>query len=420
MEKTILELNYICNHIFQTTHVQIRQYKVEEDRIDLLNYYGAALYEEAVNTDEKFVREILGVSMRDYPVIYAKEYPVYYAVIYHSPFCFAIGPVNVEQQKIYREGMTVQEYFARHHKIEDLKIPYCEYEAFCQEILLLFYALTGQEMSFKELNEKNFITEDLLSSMKKDKSKLFFNYHEYSRIHNPYSQEARTMDGIRKGDVERVKKCLNETFVGEYGVLSKNALRNIRNLGIVGLALASRAAIEGGVPYEEAFSLNDSQILRLEEMNNIGEIKVMICQGLVQYAEIVHELMSDSNKTKNPLVEECKNLIFRRMHSKIIVSELADELDVSIEYLSALFKKTEGICLKDYIMKQKILLAENLLIYSEYTIEQIGLYLGFSSQSHFGSIFKKYEGMTPKQYRNTYAKKEFQQTDKKLTNTIKT
>lgn len=409
MEKSILELHYICNHILRTTHAQIRQYKVGENRLDLLNYYGLALHEEAVNTDEKFAREILHVGMRDYPVIYAEEYPVHYAIIYHSPFCFAIGPVNVEQQQIYREGMTVQEYFARQHKIEGLKIPYCEYEAFCQEILLLFYALTGREMSFRELNDKNFITEDLLASMKKGKSKLFFNYHEYSRVHNPYSQEARTMEGIRKGDVERVKKCLDETFVGEYGVLSKNALRNIRNLGIIGLALASRAAIEGGVPYEEAFSLNDSQILRLEEMNNIGEIKVMIRRGMIQYAEIVRELMNDSNKTKNPLVEECKNLIFRKMHSKIIVSELADELDVSIEYLSALFKKTEGICLKDYIMKQKILLAENLLIYSEYSIEQIGLYLGFSSQSHFGSIFKKYKDMTPKQYRNSYAKKEFQE-----------
>ena len=58
-------------------------------------------------------------------------------------------------------------------------------------------------------------------------------------------------------------------------------------------------------------------------------------------------------------------------------------------------------------MKEKIKLAENLLIYSEYSIEQIGLYLGFSSQSHFGTIFKKYENMTPKQYRNCYARKEF-------------
>lgn len=420
MEKSILELHYVCNHILRTTHAQVRQYQIgEKNRLELLNYYGEEIKEDAVNADEKFAQEILRAGRKDYPVIYVEEYPVHYAVIYHLSTCLIIGPINVEHQQIYREGLTVQNYYARQHKIEGLKIPYCSYETFCQEILLLFYMLTGREMSYQELNEKNFITDDLLASMKKKKSKLFFNYHEYSRVHNPYSQEARTMEGIRKGDVERVKKCISETFVGEYGVLSKNALQNVRNLGIVGMALASRAAIEGGMPYEEAFSLNDSQILKLEEINNIGEVVVMIRRGSIQYAEIVRDLRNDSNKKKNPLIEECKNLIFRKMHSKIAVRELADELDVSIEYLSALFRKTEGICIKDYIMNQKMQLAENLLIYSEYSIEQIGLYLGFSSQSHFGAMFKKYENMTPKQYRNIYAKKEFQETTKNLTNTIK-
>ncbi len=415
-----MELHFICNHILRTTHAQIREYKVvEEDRFELINYYGDDIRGDAISSDAEFAQKIFCVGIKEYPVIYVEEYPVYYAVIYCSPACFIIGPVNVEQQQLYREGMTVQNYLARQHRMSDLKIPYCEYETFCQEVLLLFYALTGKEMSYKELNDKNFVTEDLLDSMTKKKSRLFFDYHEYYRVHNPYSLEARTMEGIRKGDVERVKKSLDETFVGEYGVLSKNALQSAKNLGIVGLALASRAAIEGGMPYEEAFSLNDSQILKLEEINNIGEVEVMIRQGKIHFAEIVRDLRNDSNKKKNPLVEECKNLIFRKMHSKIAVRELAEELDVSIEYLSALFRKTEGVCIKDYIMNQKMQLAENLLIYSEYSIEQIGLYLGFSSQSHFGAMFKKYENMTPKQYRDVYAKKEFQEITKNMTNTIK-
>lgn len=131
----------------------------------------------------------------------------------------------------------------------------------------------------------------------------------------------------------------------------------------------------------------------------------MVRQAKLQYAELVRALAH--GRQKNSIIEECKNLIFERMHSRIIVRELADELHVSLEYLSALFKKTEGICIRDYIMKQKIQLAENLLTYSEYSLEQIGLYLGFSSQSHFGAVFKKYEGISPKQYRSKYAKKDF-------------
>lgn len=385
----------------------------------LVHYYGDNIKNDAVCADGGFAEKLMRAGREEYPVIYGEVYPVYYAVVCGMTEYLVIGPVNVEQQIMYYEGMTVQDFLAQQHKIEKLKIPYCEYEKFCQEVLLLFYALTGTEMSYKELNDRNFITGNLLASMKEKKSSLFFDYQEYSRVHNPYSQEARIMDGIRKGDTERVKKVLDETFVGEYGVLAKNALRSTKNLGIVGLAIASRAAIEGGMPYEEAFSLSDSQILKIEEAKSIGEVEAMIRQGKIQYAEIVHALKHDKNKKKNPLVEECKNLIFRKMHSKIAVRELADELEVSIEYLSSLFRKTEGIRLKDYIMKEKVKLAENLLIYSEYSIEQIGLYLGFSSQSHFGAMFKKYENMTPKQYRDRYAKKEFLAENKNLTNTIK-
>lgn len=408
MGKSNLELHYICNHILRTIHTEIRQYRMMEDGgARLVHYYGDLAQDDAVSFDESWTGRILDGGPKEYPVIYVEKYPVYYAVIYRPPFCFIIGPINVEQQQVYFGGITVEDYIARQHNVKSMKIPYCKYESFCQEVLLLFYAATGREMTYEELNERNYISKDLLAAMEEKKSKTFFNYQEHSRIHNPYKLEARTMEGIRKGDVERVKKCLDETFIGEHGILSKNSLQSARNLGIIGLALASRAAIEGGLPYEEAFSLNDSQILKIEEMNNIGEIEVMVRHSKIQYAEIVHNLKCGVDKKKNPLVEECKNLIFRRMHSKIIIHELAEELDVSKEYLSALFRKTEGICIKDYIMREKVNLAENLLIYSEYSIEQIGLYLGFSSQSHFGTIFKKYENMTPRQYRNNYARKEF-------------
>lgn len=408
MRKTGLEVRYICNHILQTIHTQVRQYRIAgEERLELMHYYGDSEEDDVVGADEEFAGKLLYAGVREYPVIYVEKYPVHYAIICEESFCFIIGPVNVEQQKAYYDGMTIEDYIAGQHNVKELRIPYCKYESFCQEVLLLFYAATGREMSCEELNEKNYVAEDLLASMKEKKSKVFFSYHEHSKIHNPYRLEARTMEGIRKGDVERVKKSLAESFVGEYGVLSKSSLQSARNLGIVGLALASRAAIEGGMPYEEAFSLNDSQILKIEELNSIGEIEVMTRRSKIQYAEIVRDLKHNSDKKKNPIVEECKNLIFRRMHSKIIIRELAEELDVSIEYLSMLFRKTEGICIKDYIMKEKIQLAENLLIYSEYSIEQIGLYLGFSSQSHFGAVFKKHENMTPKQYRDNYAKKEF-------------
>lgn len=43
-----------------------------------------------------------------------------------------------------------------------------------------------------------------------------------------------------------------------------------------------------------------------------------------------------------------------------------------------------------------------LLAYSPYSYIEIATYLGFSSQSHLGKVFKKYTGMTLRQYRGKY------------------
>ena len=72
-----------------------------------------------------------------------------------------------------------------------------------------------------------------------------------------------------------------------------------------------------------------------------------------------------------------------------------------------MFKKHEHISLSDYILKEKIALVKNLLIYSNYTYSEIANYLGFSSQSHLGSRFKKETSYTMKEYRNLYQMKDF-------------
>ena len=49
-------------------------------------------------------------------------------------------------------------------------------------------------------------------------------------------------------------------------------------------------------------------------------------------------------------------------------------------------------------MSQKINQAKRLFIYSNMTSSEIAFRLGFSSQSHFGQMFKKHTGLTPRQF----------------------
>lgn len=230
-------------------------------------------------------------------------------------------------------------------------------------------------------------------------------------MHNPYDQEVREFTSIENGNIEELQNSLLEDYPGEIGTLAKDPLRHMKNRGIVVVALASRAAIRGGMLPEEAYSLSDSYIQKIEDCNDILTILHLFHDAEYHYAQIVHDLKLENTPSKTELpniyTEKCKTYIFSHLHGRIYVQDIAQELNLNANYLSELFHKHEGITLSKYILKEKMKLTKNLLTYSKYTYSEIATYLGYSSQSHLGKQFKQSTGMTLHQYRNTYGAKYF-------------
>lgn len=147
--------------------------------------------------------------------------------------------------------------------------------------------------------------------------------------------------------------------------------------------------------------MSDAYVLQVEELLHADEVIALARQAEVHYATLVRDHIDGMQK--NALVTRCKEEVAKRLHQKITVAQLADELGVTRNYLSQLFMKEEGIPLMDYIMEQKIRSSLQVLRYTKATYGEVAYQLGFSSQSHFGQAFKKVMGMTPKQYRDKYA-----------------
>ena len=107
-------------------------------------------------------------------------------------------------------------------------------------------------------------------------------------------------------------------------------------------------------------------------------------------------------------MERAKDYIFAHLHGKITLSETADALHVNQNYLSELFSRTEGTSFTAFVTREKLRLARRMLIYSNYSYIDIANYLGFSSQSHLGKLFKERYGKTLKEYRDEFKPTEFQ------------
>ena len=178
---------------------------------------------------------------------------------------------------------------------------------------------------------------------------------------------SREGSSIENGDIEMLKKSINEDYKGKLGTLAKNELRNAKNLGIVLMTLASRAAIRGGLLPEIAYSMSDVYIQKIEEMTDSAVIYSVIRQYEIEYAQAVADLKSKDSQQKkrqNIWTEQAKDYIFCHLHEKIRIQDIAESLHLNANYLSELFKTQEKITLTDFILKEKVKLTQNLLTYS--------------------------------------------------------
>lgn len=80
------------------------------------------------------------------------------------------------------------------------------------------------------------------------------------------------------------------------------------------------------------------------------------------------------------------------------VNHIADKLEVTPNWLSKYFKDKMGLGLSEYILKYRIEKAKELLN-PEYSIASVAQMCGFTTDGIFRRAFKKYEGITPTQYR---------------------
>lgn len=175
-------------------------------------------------------------------------------------------------------------------------------------------------------------------------SELLFTNRELGIAHNPYDQELREMTSIEQGDLESLRQSLSERHSGKVGRLAKDDLRNAKNLAIVNVTLACRAAIRGGVMPEISFSLSDALIQDIEECTDTSAVNQLTTALKYQYARMVCDIQT-SKKTaqrENYHVKRCKDYIFTHLHGKLTLTEISNALSLNASYLSNLFSSARG------------------------------------------------------------------------------
>lgn len=399
MQDTIL-LQYLSKKLH--THA----YKLTIDGEITFSCCKVLAFQDTYIKDKEFLDFLLESLPQGVPCLRSIRQKDIYGIVTGHNAIYIVGPVSFASPVYlicdYNE-LTLEEEIEKY-------VPQVNPDDYLEDILFLNHMITGVESTTEQIIETNCLNHDHKGKVQKHFNDILFENHENNVHHNPYDQEMREFGSIENGDLIQLEKSLQEDYDGTIGTLAKDPLRNLKNLGIVLVTLASRAAIRGGLSPEISFSLSDSYIQQIEECKDLALVTPLAHKAEFQYAEMVHEIKEKQKgilkKQKNPRINKCKDFIFSHLHDRITLEDLAVEADCNPNYLSQLFKECEGISISGYILQEKINRAKNLLIYSDYSYIEIATYLGFSSQSHLGTQFKKHTGYTLRQYREIYGRKE--------------
>lgn len=147
-----------------------------------------------------------------------------------------------------------------------------------------------------------------------------------------------------------------------------------------------------------------------EETNNEAGIhhvslaNIYIYEFLFLLSREIEQSVRKVYSINNPIAIRAIHFINQNMESNISLDDVAQSCNVTTRYLSKIFKKYVNLTVNDYICIAKIDKAMNFICNTEFSITEISSKLGFSSAQYFSTVFKKYSGVTPKEFKTLRTK----------------
>ena len=369
----------------------------------LTAYFDDARHHPIVH-DEK-LRSCLrsAAAAKTVPVVYQDGSGIYYAAMQCATGWMYLGPMCSEK---LNEPQLRQYY--RSHGIEAQKprlLRAFSPRQIADIVLLAAAVILGIGLDEEEVFGTQ--SPEAQKQMRQEQTRFVVQEEEENddeAQRHSYYEETLLMQAVREGRTQAAVH-LAESMDDDSGRLSSNDLNHWRNLAIIGISLCARAAIEGGMPPEEAYRISGYYIQRCEPLQSAPSIlrhRNRAIEELTTRVSTMRHSLGMSNYTA-----KCKDYVRKHYREKIYLEVVAEGLGISPTYLSRLFRKETGVTFQEFVNQVRVSRAADLLAYTDMDLDEIAVYVHFPSQSYFGKMFRRYRNITPKGYRDRYQAGEF-------------
>lgn len=226
--------------------------------------------------------------------------------------------------------------------------------------------------------------------------KAFFRFEDYSVLEK---YQKLLLEGIKTGNESIVLKRINDiiTYINGLDHINMEYLKNfywgiityINNIRL-SVAVASNENKVEGVNIISLYNM-------ISKSGNINELNDLLKEVSLS---ITAKINNYNKKSIKLILRNALDFIREHYNEQITLNDVAGHVYVSPSYLSRMFKKEFGKNFVDYLNGLRIERAKELLKDPKYKTYEVAEIVGIPDAHYFSRLFKKYEGVSPTEYRD--------------------
>lgn len=259
---------------------------------------------------------------------------------------------------------------------------------FHQYILMLNYCVNDEQLSLSDIQ---FQPREATPEEEK-KNPLVGDRHQ------TYMAERALLYCVRKGDLN-YQSALSRAASLSTGIRVKT--KDPVNQAVISVSgfitLCVRAAIEGGLSPDTAYTIGDDYIQSLMSCKSVSEVGAISHFMYEDFIRRVHKERDFASLSKP--IRECREYIEQHLEEDLSLKALAKRAGYTEYYLSRKFKQEIGESVGDYIDYVRVERAKLLLETTNESISDIAVRLHYCSSTYFSNTFKAIVGILPSAFR---------------------
>ena len=205
------------------------------------------------------------------------------------------------------------------------------------------------------------------------------------------------LDRLEKWLVERDKMSLLTYIKDVLKIRTDNRTLNERSL-----FLMKQEILQAVYGYLSESGIQATLLFHEENSMRLSDLAMQSAVDMIRWVNYLLERAYDYEeevRKASGLIERINAYVHEHYSEQLDRNEIAGAFHLAPEYLAKLYKKKTGVYLKDYIREYRVEQAKRLLRDKNVLVSDVAGAVGFDNFSYFSTIFRKYVGVTPNEYR---------------------